>query len=315
MSWVVVGGSAAWVAMFALPTYDLPLVVAFQAVPFAPAIAVAPALLFASVTQRWALALASSAVLGCSVIAVLSGVAFSQPIETSRVTSTVKVTSSNILVNNGDLRTAATEVMSTGADVVVVQEVEAVSLTVIDNAARENSYPFRAADPHPGFHGGAIYSRYPLGEWRVVDVAGSPMLVAEVLTPTGRVTVVNVHTVAPLTSRLAAQWRRQFDALEALSSESQTPVLLIGDFNATVDHEPFVKLLERGYRDAFEEVGNGWGNTFPSNYGPVPPFMRIDHAIASSSIQFHSIDDWRVEGSDHRAITVVISLSSEELAP
>jgi endonuclease/exonuclease/phosphatase (EEP) superfamily protein YafD len=226
---------------------------------------------------------------------------------------TIVVTSSNLLVNNPDLRAAAGELMASDADILVLQEVDSAGLKILDSVLHDDAYPFRAADPHPGFHGGVIYSRWPLLGWRTLDIAGSPMLEAEVLTPTGAITVVNVHTVAPLTPRLAAQWRRQFDALEMLAADVETPLLLIGDFNATTNHEPFRRLTSAELRDAFLDVGSGLGTTFPSNHHLLPPLIRIDHAVGGASLQFHNIDDWRVDGSDHRAITISVSLSRQEL--
>ncbi len=60
-----------------------------------------------------------------------------------------------------------------------------------------------------------------------------------------------------------ARWRSQ---LSALPPPGADPVILAGDFNATLDHAAFRRLLDLGYADAASQVGNGLAAT----WGPRP---------------------------------------------
>jgi endonuclease/exonuclease/phosphatase (EEP) superfamily protein YafD len=78
-------------------------------------------------------------------------------------------------------------------------------------------------------------------------------------------------------------------------------VIAAGDFNATLDHQPFRDLLRGGVRDAVIDAGTWWMRT----YRTTLPAIWIDHVVvvdlAGLTARSH-----RVPGSDHRAVVVTL---------
>jgi endonuclease/exonuclease/phosphatase (EEP) superfamily protein YafD len=83
--------------------------------------------------------------------------------------------------------------------------------------------------------------------------------------------------------------------------------VLLGDFNATLDHEPLRELLATGYRDAAAETGSGLRPTWPANGRRLPP-VTIDHVLADERIGFRDYATADLAGTDHRPVAVTLVL-------
>ena len=84
------------------------------------------------------------------------------------------------------------------------------------------------------------------------------------------VEIVAVHTVAPINDPAIQRWRQMLDVLHDLAEQRTTPLLLVGDFNATVYHPRFDDLLDTGLTDAHRLRGKGLTGTWPRDR-PFPP--------------------------------------------
>ncbi|HST69513.1 MAG TPA: endonuclease/exonuclease/phosphatase family protein [Solirubrobacterales bacterium] len=98
--------------------------------------------------------------------------------------------------------------------------------------------------------------------------------------------------------------------MESLPSTGRgAPWLLIGDFNATLDHSQLRDLLDRGYRDAAEVAGKGLEPTWPAEeWASRLPAVTIDHVLADRRL---GVVDYEVEelpGSDHRPVWAELAL-------
>lgn len=96
----------------------------------------------------------------------------------------------------------------------------------------------------------------------------------------------------------------QVDRMIAHMKGSPWPVVYCGDLNDTPMSYSFHELLRSGLADAFEESGQGFGNTY---IGDVPSF-RIDHILHGprfKSWNFRTLPD---ELSDHHPITTSLGL-------
>jgi endonuclease/exonuclease/phosphatase family metal-dependent hydrolase len=83
--------------------------------------------------------------------------------------------------------------------------------------------------------------------------------------------------------------------------------VLLGDFNATLDHSKLREALDRGYRDAAAVAGEGLEPTWPDD-GSLGPVITIDHVLADERL---GIVDYEVEGlpgSDHRPVWAELAL-------
>jgi endonuclease/exonuclease/phosphatase (EEP) superfamily protein YafD len=76
--------------------------------------------------------------------------------------------------------------------------------------------------------------------------------------------------------------------------------LLLGDFNATLDHSVLRRLLATGYRDAADVRGDGMGTTWP--YDKLFPRIALDHVLADRRVGVRAFAIHAVPRSDHRAL-------------
>lgn len=128
-----------------------------------------------------------------------------------------------------------------------------------------------------------------------VDVEGRPLAIYNVhLWPIG--------TTDPEGFRIALEVQHeQVDELLAMIEAESSPVLLVGDFNASPTNENY-RALRAVLKDAWSEVGWGPGFTFPAQGmmgTQVPPFLRIDYLMSKGPIRPVSIQVLEKAGSDH----------------
>lgn len=108
---------------------------------------------------------------------------------------------------------------------------------------------------------------------------------------------------------------REQEAEEALNFvrqiPSDQPLIVAGDFN-TPSHSNHFYTRWNFLRNAFEEVGIGYGytapNTIHSTWPDYTPWLRIDHILASSVWNIHRCHVGSGRGSDHRPVIAVLSL-------
>ncbi len=200
------------------------------------------------------------------------------------------------------VRTASEE----GADVLVVEEITATGLAAMDRAGLGSLYPNRvgAADDLDS-DGTMVFSRLPLGEARPVLTDHDSWLVT-----VGDLDLLAVHAHAPTDG---AQWRADQDTIRAAASAAE-PDLIVGDFNATLDHRPLRTLSKLGWRSVAELANEGWQPTWPANglvgiLGlPLPPLVQIDHVLVGPRLAALSTRTVDLPGTDHRAVVAEVAL-------
>lgn len=122
----------------------------------------------------------------------------------------------------------------------------------------------------------------------------------------GAVRFVAFHSVAP-TPGAVPQWRQDLGTLGRWCADRQSgPVIIAGDFNATLDHAVFRDAIT-GCADAGERTGKGlvgtWPSRFPRWLGP-----QIDHVLVTGGISVETVSVHDVPGSDHRAVLTRLRL-------
>jgi endonuclease/exonuclease/phosphatase family metal-dependent hydrolase len=112
-----------------------------------------------------------------------------------------------------------------------------------------------------------------------------------------------VHPVAPLRDDVAV-W---LDGMRSLPRATPDGAMrmLIGDFNATLDHDELRHLISSGYVDAADATGKGLHGTYPARRRLR---LAIDHVLVDRRARVTGFDVHLVPGSDHRAITATIRL-------
>ena len=220
----------------------------------------------------------------------------------------IRLLTANILDINTEVALLAADLMDSGADLMLLQEVSEQHLADLRAAGVLDAYPFQILAPSERPHGSAILSKLPISTGGIIKAAGYPMTRAEVVTAAGIVVVLNVHPLAPSIPQQVAEWHAQLAALTRLAGDETGPLIVAGDFNATADHLPFSQLLGIGLRDAFDEAGRGIGATWPSWRRPMIPVMRLDHVLVRGPITVLSAEVQDSRGSDHRRVSVAVAV-------
>ena len=122
----------------------------------------------------------------------------------------------------------------------------------------------------------------------------------------GAVRLVAVHTAAPVSGSVPA-WRADLAALAMWCQHTTTPVVLAGDFNATLDHR---ELRSLGCTDVAAAVGRGLTGTWPTSL-PTWLGVQIDHVLVGGGITPSSARVLDLPGSDHRAVLARVTLPDE----
>jgi endonuclease/exonuclease/phosphatase (EEP) superfamily protein YafD len=154
---------------------------------------------------------------------------------------------------------------------------------------------------------GGIYARYPLRGGRT-GPASAARVAARLDLPSGPpVPLACIHAAPPKpwSAGATARWRSQ---LAALPAPGHGPLILAGDFNATLDHAQFRRLLRRGYRDAASQAGHGLSATWGPHPGRRPGLLAIDHILTDPRCAVLTTSAHQLTGTDHRALYAELRL-------
>lgn len=199
------------------------------------------------------------------------------------------------------------------ADVVTVSELTAEAVERFNAAGMAGAFPYSVLNPAAGAGGIGLWSRFPLAV--VTQSRHGNMIAARLRIPGVRFApvVASVHVISPLADNGKAfdNWRYGIVATNAelirlAEAAGSGAVIVAGDFNSTPDMRQFRDLLTHGYRDSVEQIGAGYGPTFPSNIW-FPPLLTIDHVLTRQAAAT-SIRTVKVPGSDHRSLLATIDV-------
>jgi endonuclease/exonuclease/phosphatase (EEP) superfamily protein YafD len=212
------------------------------------------------------------------------------------------VLTSNLRLGLADASSVTALAKDQHADVVVVEEATPDELTALDGLRQQ--LPHVAGQSYLGAYGTVVFSRFPLEQVTGIPVSkgGYQMRVAA---PTP-FTLIALHTSQPAT--WPDLWRKDHAAVLAAVRRLDGPVIVAGDFNATLDHRPMRDLLGAGLSDAAVQANSGWQPTWPSDRAAgrgLPEglsVMAIDHVLVSRQFSAISTSTHVIKNSDHRAL-------------
>ena len=293
--WLLVGPLAA-LALVRLLGVDGATPIAFL-LAFTPHAVVAAVLLagVVAVLRNWAAA-AVTVIAGLALLLSVLPRTMGSAEEPGRGSERLEVMSANVLVGTADAEALVEIVRRRRVDLLAIQEITPRFQRRLRAAGIGRFLPrsIVVAEWPDGGRDRATYSRFPMRP--IARKESGRVLVT--LPGGARVRVANVHPRTPSpdgTHRWAAE-------LENLPSPGEGPPwLLIGDFNATLDHSVLRDILDRGYRDAADVTGEGLVGTWPAGEA-IPPQVTIDHVLAEGrlGVSDYGADD--LPGSDHRAV-------------
>lgn len=141
---------------------------------------------------------------------------------------------------------------------------------------------------------------FPAGD--TPDVLWSPPDAVDVV-------VTTLHATAPIGRVSTRSWA---DGIARTPPPENRVSIVLGDFNATVDHATFRSLLDQGWRDAAVEAGEGLSMTFDGLVDDAPALpMAIDHVLVSRSIAVLDVSTHDIEGTDHRMLVADLRLPAD----
>ncbi|WP_413758122.1 endonuclease/exonuclease/phosphatase family protein [Streptomyces sp. MMBL 11-3] len=175
---------------------------------------------------------------------------------------------------------------------------------------RKVVYPYRQAVEGTGSEGSVILSRHPLEAAKGIPATmGMPGAVADVDGYGIRLQLA--HPMPPLPSHLGT-WRRELSALRDYAAANvDRPAIVAGDFNATQDHAAFRRILDTGFMDGARLTGDTRTPTWPSLTAPALG-AQIDHVLVSRGFTAHRTRFLDLDGTDHRALVVDLTLNKSE---
>lgn len=252
----------------------------------------------------------------CALAVGLTAVSRARPNEQPAASGLqVRVTSANLLKGRADAAALAAIVKRHRTDVLALQEVTPGTEARLRRAGVFDELPYFVARSPGRLRDTALASRWPL---KLLPVRGlsTVYLVATADVPTsgGRpattLPLVSAHPLPPIYPSAQGPWERWLAELPG----PEGPLaggLVAGDFNATLDHQQFQAVLDRGWRDAADEAGEGLRPTWKGGASMTPTQslrLTIDHILVppGAAVRGYAID--ALPGSDHRALTATVVL-------
>jgi endonuclease/exonuclease/phosphatase (EEP) superfamily protein YafD len=266
-------------------------------------------LLVALALRRWAAAALAALVVAAFALALLPRAAAGpQPVIRDGVP--LRIMTANLYMGRGDPRTVVDLVGRGRVDVLALQELTPEELARLDAAGLRRLLPYRDADARPRAAGTGLFSRRPLVALPQIDAldrlaeprarvrlgAGGPLL-----------EVGAVHPPPPLHGDVGT-WRQMLREIPRPDTARPELRLVLGDFNATLDHHDLRDLLgDGGYVDAADAAGAGYDTTWPAGRR-FPPEITIDHVLVDPRVRVRDVSVHTVPRSDHRALVAALEL-------
>ncbi len=190
-----------------------------------------------------------------------------------------------------------------------MEEVTPAELARLDAAGLRDLLPYSAGAPGPDAAGTMIFSTYPMDQTvRIPLEHGGYRVLVHAPTPFW---LLAVHAPQPLVS--PGGWRADWGVLNSIAPALRGSVILMGDFNTTLDHGPMRQLLGDGFHDAAQTANSGWQPTWPSGafFDGLPSILglvAIDHVITRGRYDAISTQTFLVPNTDHRALVARLAL-------
>jgi endonuclease/exonuclease/phosphatase (EEP) superfamily protein YafD len=302
-AWTTVAGIGAITLTQALGWTVTPLVVVAQSLTPYLGFAVTAIALVALWTRRLVLVTVASAIaFGILILGTPLAFPGEQPDPIDGATG-LEVASVNLLYSNDRIADVAEQMDQLAADVIVFTEYTAQHRDALSSSPVAERYPYRTDLAGPRGDGVAIWSAMPV---EVAEHPGTDSTSIDVTVngPDGRIRVVGVHLPTPLDD--FASWSHDLRAAADIGRTVSGPTLLIGDFNASYWHPDFRRVLDAGFLDAHAPAGSGFSTSWPTTW-PIPPFVRLDHALSAGGLVATDVEDFDVAGSDHLGMVVTVA--------
>jgi endonuclease/exonuclease/phosphatase (EEP) superfamily protein YafD len=306
VAWPLAALAVAWAVVRLLGLErGFPLVAIVSWTPWAVAAAMVVAVLAGLLRQRAAALLALLAALVLAVVVAPRALGGASEAEGGNGPP-LRVMTANMYGGQGSPRWLVRTVARERPDVLSVQELTPGLEQELAAAGLEAVLPHAVLATAPEADGMGLYSRVPLQPLGDVPDLSLPVPAGRLLMPGGTpVEVFAVHLTPPVADAQVRRWREDLRRIPPATRDGPVRILA-GDFNATIDHAEFRRVLDTGYEDAAAVVGAGLRWTWPDRR--VAPPVTIDHVLADRRVGVREVEVLEIPGSDHSAVLAEIVL-------
>ena len=213
----------------------------------------------------------------------------------------------NVNTESGLPEKVADAIQQLNPDVLVLEEINDKWMRALSVAL--HAYPYSKVMTREDNFGIGLFSKYPMNksEIRGIGEADVPTAIAEVELPDGRITVIATHPLPPGGWENSRLRNDQLAKLPEVVTNANSPVLLVGDLNATPWCIHFKRLLSQsGLQDGSQ--GRGVLGTWPT-FLPIL-LIPIDHCLHSRGTHVTKKATGPKVGSDHYPLVVDFVLVS-----
>lgn len=306
VAWAVVG-TLLWLTFSRAAgiTFPARITVMLQALVPLAYLPAYPIAVIAFLRRRWVLGGVSAALIVVHLAAVYPALGH-RPLPAWAATAPrVSILEANVYDQNAEPQAAAAKILASGADVLVLVELDSRTLAALRADGIESAYPYSTVPPGR-YRTDGIWSKRPLENvhggasrldmpWATVDVSGRPLL------------LLAVHVENAIRSRDA--WTSELDEVRSHAAATSGAVAIVGDFNSDRWNPPFGRLLASGLHDAHEATGQGLSFSWP-HLGLFPiPVMRLDHALVNKDAGVVSVHNVVIPGSDHVGFVTQLAIN------
>lgn len=307
---VVMGAFALLRIFYRDGTLLLTCINAFTFYAYLPAYAI---LAWGVAQRRWLMAVMSLAMIACHIVWVAPDFSPTTPLAMpppgQRV---ITVFSGNVAAESEDRDGYLKEVLEIDADVVVFVEYRRWWHNSVLASPIVKRYPYGTGISQPYLGEIAVFSKLPITAIKRHWPTGRQVTIVDLDTGGESLRVCCIHSPRPMDTpgnKYVEYWKEVLPLL----AEQRSPLVVLGDFNATQHAAVLDDIALLGLRSAHVDRGRGWAVTWPNGFAPIPP-IRIDHAFLSSDVECLSIAEGRGAGSDHKPLVleIVVAEKGEE---
>ncbi|MBT8164941.1 MAG: endonuclease/exonuclease/phosphatase family protein [Acidimicrobiia bacterium] len=209
----------------------------------------------------------------------------------------------NTAAGNPEKERVVDFVRTAEADVILLAEVTPALLDLLEEADLE--FQPVAGTPARTRVGLLALTRDPSVTGRLTNLGVSevPAVLLNLDLGDEPIEMLGFHTSSPGREARSSARDDQLAGAGRRVLERESPMVLIGDFNATPWTGAFRDLLDTGLIDG--QRGRGVAGSWPAGWGPFK--IPIDHALHTPELTTTSFSFGESAGSDHRSLTVTIA--------
>jgi len=225
------------------------------------------------------------------------------PANVASGTSGVDIVALNVNYRNDDYARVADYLRDRDPDIIVIAEFTAAWRDGL--AHLRESHPYQLSKLRPDQWGLAIFSRVPLVDPELIELAQTDAVHARFVVAVGtrKLEVFAVHLFSPTSPARARDRNVQLEDLATRVKDSRHQPLVVGDMNLTPFSPYFRRLLDQsGLQDA--RRGEGFHVTWPASALPI--WIPIDHALVGPQVTGVQVDAGPDVGSDHLPLQIFI---------